>query len=250
MTALPQPQPQPQQPRSFPSAFNGFGDRMLHDRIAVWSHLRNDFQVYDVNRENYPAFKLTPTNTSRTDPFYFAEGPGDTQSRTFTLYRPRARIHSHMDMAIWHTGGWLCKRGRHHLEAVIPILAVADPAKLVWVGNVGLGTNTEGFREWLQFQTPSFYRPIIHNRILARPVTEWEEDDTTSKPEPIPQFVAEALLAKSTGELCPITMEPLAAGNVSVTSCFHIFQKDAIEQWLAKNTTCPVCKKECSVTHC
>jgi hypothetical protein len=244
---------EPSHPVTYPSAFNGFGDRMLHNRIAVWFYSRNDYQVYDVNRENWPAIKLTPTNTSRTEAFYFAEGTGDTQSRTFTMYRPRARIHSHVDMAIWHTGGWLCKRGRHHLEAVIPILGVSDPAKLPWMGNVGLHREYESFANWLRYQTPFFYRPIIHDRILARPATEWEDDAAApNKPEPIPKFVAEALLAKSvaSAETCPIVMEPLTAGNTSVTSCFHIFQKDAIEEWLGKNTTCPVCKKECTLTHC
>jgi hypothetical protein len=239
-------------PLEFPSAFNGTGERMLHRLIAIWSHLRNDYQLYTVNREDYPAIRLTPTNGARTSPFYFAEGTGDSQSRTFTLYRPRARLHSHVDMAIWHTGGWLCRKGSHNrMEAVVPILAVSDPAKLIWVGNVGLHTEYESFINWIPYQTPHYYRPIIHNRILTAPSSDWEDGDgPVSRPEPIPQFVAEALLAKAVKETCPITMEPLVAGQTSATSCFHLFQKNALEEWLAKNTTCPVCKRECSVTHC
>lgn len=251
----------PLSPHDFPSPFNGFGQRMLHPRVAIWSYLKTDYQIYQVNREDYPAIHLTPTNSDRTNPFYFAEGPSDNASRTFTLYRPRARIHSHVDMAIWHTGGWLCRRTGNQLEAAIPILNVSDPAKLVWVGNVGLCTEgCDAFTPWLQFQTPFFTRPIIHNRILARPSAHWDiEEDTAAEaaaakaiPDPVPLFVAETLLEKAlmNAENCPICMDPLKKGDSVVTSCFHIFQKDALAEWHNKHTSCPVCKKECTITVC
>lgn len=245
---------EPHHPLDYPSVFNGTGRRMLERRIAVWSYLRNDYQVYDVDRQDWPVIRLTPTNTSRTSPFYFAEGDGDNSSRTVTIYRPRARIHSHADMAIWHTGGWLCRMGNHNrLVPVLPILAVSDPAKLPWVGNVGLHTEFESFACWFPYQTLHHYRPIIHNRILSQ--SQWDDEDnspTGAKPDPVPQFVAEALLkmALAAEEQCPIVMEPLVAGDTSATSCFHLFSRAALDEWLLKNNTCPVCKKECSVTHC
>jgi hypothetical protein len=251
MTTLP--------PRSFPSAFNGTGVRMLHPRIAVWFVAKSDYQLYDVNRDDWPVVRLTPTNSSRTTPYYFAEGVGENRSRTITVYRPRARIHSHVDMAIWHTGGWLCRKHGNQLEPVVPLLAVSDPNKLIWSGNVGLHRDTEEFREWAQFQTPFFYRPIIHNRLIAR-ASRWEPEDETDTPtipalptiDPVPLFVAEALLEKAVAaeELCPISMESLAKGDALVTSCFHIFQRDAMAKWQVTHSTCPVCKKECAITEC
>lgn len=245
-------------PREFPSAFNGFGERMLHPRIAVWSHVKSDYQIYQIQREDWPAIRLIPINSERTSPFYFAEGPGDTQSRTFTLHRPRARIHSHVDMAIWHTGGWLCRKTQQQIEPVLPILAVSDPGKLQWVGNVGLHNDTEEYRLWVHFQTPFFYRPIIHNRILLRnPMreTQLHSVDIIAPPNEavaIPLFVAETLLEKAIamGETCPIAMEPLEKGNATVTSCFHIFQAAALEEWCSKHASCPVCKKSCAMTKC
>ncbi len=244
-------------PRSFPNVFNGNGHRMLLSRIAIWSIQKSDYQMYDVNRDDWPTVRLTPTQSDRTSPFYFAEGPHDTQSRTITLYRPRARIHSHVDMAIWHTGGWLCRlRGANQLDPVVPILAVSDPGKLIWSSNVGLHRNTEAFREWVQFQTPFHHRPIIHNRIMAR-ASRWEDEEnaeapTLPTPDPVPLFVAETLLEKAVAaeETCPISMEPFAKGTVAVTSCFHIFQKAAIEEWREKHNSCPVCKKVCAITAC
>jgi hypothetical protein len=259
-------------PNTYPSAFNGFGERMLHSRIAVWSYLKNDYQIYQVNREDYPAIRLIPTNSERTYPFYFAVGPSDRQSRTFTLYRPRARIHSHVDMAIWHTGGWLCRKhtvntmsGFVSLEPVIPILNVSEPMKLQWVGNVGLNTQgCEAFYSWVQFQTPTHTRPIIHNRIMLRSSVYWEEDTDASltptlpalpaspTPDPIPLFVAETLLEKAIlmNDMCTISMEPFKKGEAVATSCFHLFQREALAEWRVKHTTCPVCKKECATTNC
>jgi SUMO ligase MMS21 Smc5/6 complex component len=31
--------------------------------------------------------------------------------------------------------------------------------------------------------------------------------------------------------------------STTVTSCFHIFETDAIQTWLRGHTTCPVCKQ-------
>ena len=243
----------PRPPTEFPSVFNGHGMRMLDTKIAVWSPVKSDYQVYQVQREDWPAIRLIPINSERTSRFYFSEGQGDTQSRTFTLHRPRARIHSHTDMAIWHTGGWLCKNHHNRMVPVLPILTVSDPGKLQWVGNVGLHRETAEFRDWVHFQTPFFYRPIIHNRILPRPTSRWEDEKEPAPPtDPIPLFVAEALLEKAIAaeETCPISLEPLEKGAAAVTSCFHTFQAAALEEWCSKQTTCPVCKKTCAVTKC
>jgi hypothetical protein len=238
-------------PHEFPPAFHGLGQHMLHPRIAIWSHLKNDFQVYQVNDEAWPAIQLIPTNTERTTPFYFAEGPGDHQSRTFTVYRRRALLHSHVNMAIWHTGGWLCRRAGGRLEAALPILSVSDPKKLQWESNVGL-VKDGLFEGWLYFQTPSFYRSIIHNRIHAEPIEATQPTQPTIPTVSLPLFVAEALLDKAerAREECAIAMEPLRKGEAAVTSCFHVFQRDALDTWFRTNTTCPVCKATCAITNC
>jgi hypothetical protein len=75
------------------------------------------------------------------------------------------------------------------------------------------------------------------------PIQRVKETKETS----VPKHVHEALLrdAKSGTESCPISMNTYSeCKDLSMTSCFHIFDKDSIDHWLRSNTTCPVCRKE------
>ena len=66
----------------------------------------------------------------------------------------------------------------------------------------------------------------------------------------LPSHVIDALIrdAKSGRESCPISMNTYAdCEKLSITSCFHIFNKESIDYWLKDNTTCPVCRKESTV---
>lgn len=60
----------------------------------------------------------------------------------------------------------------------------------------------------------------------------------------LPKFVADALIrdAVAAAANCPITMEPITADTAAVTSCFHVFDANAIAIWLADHRTCPTCK--------
>ena len=48
-------------------------------------------------------------------------------------------------------------------------------------------------------------------------------------------------------EMCPITYEPLKIETTSITSCYHLFNKDAIENWFKTKNTCPVCREKCEI---
>jgi SUMO ligase MMS21 Smc5/6 complex component len=51
-------------------------------------------------------------------------------------------------------------------------------------------------------------------------------------------------------DVCPITMEQFDLSSTELTSCYHLFEKDAIETWLSdKNnkSKCPVCKQVCKL---
>lgn len=68
----------------------------------------------------------------------------------------------------------------------------------------------------------------------------------------IPQHVIRALLrdAAMQEELCAITRDEIDVGNGAVTSCFHLFEKNAITQWMnmpASQDKCPVCNSKCDV---
>jgi hypothetical protein len=70
------------------------------------------------------------------------------------------------------------------------------------------------------------------------------------KPIIIPSHAILALLrdAAIQGFTCPITTDEIDIANGAVTSCFHLFEKNAIATWLESEKSkkqCPICKKEC-----
>jgi hypothetical protein len=67
----------------------------------------------------------------------------------------------------------------------------------------------------------------------------------------IPQHTILALLrdAAMQEEMCPITSDEIDVTNGAVTSCFHLFEKNAIMQWLLtpnSQNKCPVCNCPCN----
>ena len=66
----------------------------------------------------------------------------------------------------------------------------------------------------------------------------------------IPAHAVRALLTYAVlqEESCPILDVPIDVDNGAVTSCFHVFEKSAIQQWLDTPTSgqkCPICKQVC-----
>lgn len=56
--------------------------------------------------------------------------------------------------------------------------------------------------------------------------------------------------AEQKGQMCPISQEKITARNGAVTSCGHVFDRAAIQQWLEmpnSNHCCAVCRTACVV---
>lgn len=66
----------------------------------------------------------------------------------------------------------------------------------------------------------------------------------------LPKHIAQVVAsdAKQRGEICPISMEDINDKECTVTSCFHVFDRDSIAIWHEQTNTCPVCKQLCSLT--
>jgi hypothetical protein len=64
-------------------------------------------------------------------------------------------------------------------------------------------------------------------------------------PNKLPKRIRDIIVADiiSKGDECSITMEPLTAENLAITSCFHFFEKTAIGRWISDNHTCPQCRE-------
>ena len=61
-----------------------------------------------------------------------------------------------------------------------------------------------------------------------------------------PRHVLEVLKqdAISKGDSCPISFTPFAeCDSITVTSCFHLFETAALEQWFKAKQLCPTCKQ-------
>ena len=66
----------------------------------------------------------------------------------------------------------------------------------------------------------------------------------------IPQHALRLMLqgAVMLEEICPITGEEIDISNGAITTCFHLFERNAIATWLAmpsSKNSCPVCKVAC-----
>lgn len=240
-------------PITFPTVWNGVHRYMMPSTFAIWSDSKKDFQIVEVDRNEWPLLKFNYVSSVRTNPFYFAVDPMfDRQSRTVTVYRPRARIHTHVDVAVWYTGGWLCKRNGQQLRPVIPFLGVSDHRIVTWVGNPGVRISQD-FLDWQTFQTSFHTTHIIRNRLLPSALhaaAEQPAKPAAPEPVPLPAFVARALLRDAIAgeQVCPITMDPLSEGAATVTTCFHVFNRDALKEWRTRTATCPVCKQACDTT--
>ena len=67
-------------------------------------------------------------------------------------------------------------------------------------------------------------------------------------PQRIAWIIAEDACNK--GETCPITMEPIIPITSAVTSCYHVFEKNALDEWFKNNSLCPLCKQDVTMTAC
>jgi len=71
--------------------------------------------------------------------------------------------------------------------------------------------------------------------------------------KPIPQRIAWLIAEDSSKskETCAITTDEISPITAAVTSCFHVFEYDSIQEWVNKNParpTCPVCREVCAIT--
>ena len=98
-------------------------------------------------------------------------------------------------------------------------------------------------------EIPSRYQEDLAATVLAslssyrpRPTV------TVQRPPPLPKHIQTIVLekAEAEGKTCPITLTPIKRTTGSVTSCGHMFQTAAIQEWMRENATCPECRQICS----
>ena len=103
----------------------------------------------------------------------------------------------------------------------------------------------------VELNIPSMFEERMAATILAslsqypKPV----KGSQSQPPPPLPKHIQTVVLerAETDGQTCPITLTPIKSATATVTSCGHIFQTAAIQEWLSENETCPECRQCCSV---
>jgi hypothetical protein len=80
------------------------------------------------------------------------------------------------------------------------------------------------------------------------PVRARPNVSTKALPLP-PAYVCDLLIenAITKNETCPIIYEPLTKETSVVTSCFHVFNREAFRDWRKKSKECPACRTVCLV---
>lgn len=101
------------------------------------------------------------------------------------------------------------------------------------------------------FPTPGVQYANLHASVAKCPYRLWHS--TPKKQQTVmavPQYVARLLVDVSIThkDLCPITFEPIEIEHAAVSTCYHIFDARAIQQWMVENHTCPVCNRLMNVT--
>jgi hypothetical protein len=88
---------------------------------------------------------------------------------------------------------------------------------------------------------------------VAAPVYAAQPPPLAIAQEKLPKRIAWLIAedASKSGETCPISTNDISPITASVTTCYHVFETEAITEWIARhpiNTPCPVCRKPCEVT--
>ena len=163
-----------------------------------------------------------------------------------TILREEMHEGVHYTPCIWkHLGYELTIRTHGTIEIVVPVIEIL-------INNV---------RNHLTLSPRLMIRgypivPIQHQGVYARAEimeTEGVMESTRIPqvpiqiPSKIPIHIQKIVLtdAVTKNDHCPILSEPITMDNGVVTSCGHVFIKEAINTWLSTNTRCPICKTNC-----
>jgi len=234
------PEPMISNPAIWGTDYNSF----LYPIFAVYFEKQNRFGIYHVRVANeYHIIK--PYKTERTDPFYF-HATGSPANHPLEVYSVKAQF----SFCIWFQQGWLCKKNGTRMAPIFPVMKLTNtptnckyskyfsttvyksPIALEWIDRYKSIDKLQ-IRLAIQIALPIPYAPVFSKAIIPT----------------IPAFVTSLLVedAIKKKQDCPITMEPITKELARVTSCYHVFDRDAITTWLIAHTTCPVCKQTCKV---
>lgn len=86
---------------------------------------------------------------------------------------------------------------------------------------------------------PLYWRSYNFQTLVMKEFLNNNTNDIFSLPQHATQKFIKLAIANN--ESCPITHELLNENETAILSCFHLFNKEAIESWLKVSKTCPYC---------
>lgn len=119
------------------------------------------------------------------------------------------------------------------IHASVVTRAVLDPKP---------GTGTK-FRERLS----SFMTRIARNTSLGESVIDSQtEQIRISSTQSIVRFGNDirCIVCKLPEDACPICLDGIPLGPVSLTKCQHCFHAACLKEWLTMNDSCPICREQ------
>lgn len=189
------------------------------------------------------------------------DGRGRADRTTLTIHSPTprplasARTAIHHATVEWRYGAWrIYSMFDPHPIPVITIQEAYDPSMPAGLTryaanmlNLHPGT-AETLAFWRRRWDPEGILEDL-DAFLHPPPPIIKTKTVTVMP-PAPAFVNALVVADAVAkaDTCPITLSPITAATAAVTSCFHVFDGDAIATWLSEHKTCPVCKQPTVVT--
>ena len=140
---------------------------------------------------------------------------------------------------------WICTvdlPSHRYVNSSIRIRQATIPA-IIAPANLNMGS-------WRPppIQIPVSQQPNIFDDAMDLLATMYSDDiHITCNDKKMPHHIVKLIAqdAVNRGEVCPITMDDITLDMCAVTSCFHVFNRDALNTWHVSHNTCPVCKQIC-----
>jgi len=231
---------------SNPSVWGMDYKNFLYPIFAIYYEKQKRFGMFRIKMaESYHI--IEPYKTERIVPFYF-NTTGNPEEPPTEVYIANAQF----SFCTWFQKAWLCKKNGNSMSPIFPVMKISNCAKnCTYNKNCSVAIyESPAALEWMdrvKTSDKAVSRLAVQNAAFIPYLYVPPKAASTSTSSTIPTFVRNLLIEEAIEKKqdCPITMEPITTDSATVTSCYHVFDKDAIAIWLTTHTTCPVCKQEC-----
>jgi hypothetical protein len=241
----------------YPNIWGNSYESFIPPMFALYFEAEKRFVLFKFTRIGLK-FKVENSFVNRDEPFYLkvTGSPFDFQDGSYNIPLVENR-----SVTLWFANAWLCKKNGVDLNALIPIMHVSNyyphftflhsASHKVYENIIDYDKNKEYINNYTKL-TPEYIMSIIlsSKKIPFDVICSSEEETIISHVKPIPTYISEIIIENAINkkQTCPITLDEITKDSACVTSCFHVFDKEALTIWLKdkkNNSCCPLCKQKC-----